>query len=304
MSHHDHSHYISSTNARRVGIAAVLTGLFMIAEIIGGIVSGSLALLADAGHMLIDFISLALAWLGFKLARQPADFMRTYGFDRFSILVAFVNGLTLFGIAIWIVVEAWHRISQPAPILGGTMFWIALTGLVVNMVSFWILQGGDQENLNLRAAVLHVIGDVLGSVAAIIAAIVIIFTGWLPIDPILSVFVAFILLKSAWGVVRQSGHILLEGSPQGLDPRDIKSDLEALLPAVEDVHHIHTWSITQERPMVTLHVRANDTLQPDVLIATIKARLRDHFGVEHSTVELEQDRCADEAHDDEPTHSV
>lgn len=295
---HSHLGHAHGGNARRVGIAAALTGVFMLAEVIGGLVSGSLALLADAGHMLIDFASLSLAWFGFKLARRPADLMRTYGFDRFSVLVAFVNGLTLFVIAGWIVLEAWHRLSEPAPVLGGIMFWVALAGLAVNLLAFWILQGGDQENLNLRAAALHVVGDLLGSVAALVAAIVIIFTGWFPIDPILSVVVALIILRSAWSVVRQSGHILLEGSPAGLDSREVKADLEASIPAIADVHHVHAWSITQERPMITLHARVKDGAPSEALVAAIKARLRDRFGVEHATVELEHDGCADKVRDD------
>jgi cobalt-zinc-cadmium efflux system protein len=294
--HHSHAHGV---NERRVGIAAIFTGVFMLAEIIGGLVSGSLALLADAGHMLIDFASLSLAWFGFRLARRPADLMRTYGFDRFSVLVAFVNGLTLFVIAGWIVLEAWHRLSEPAPILGGIMFWVALAGLAVNLLAFWVLQGGDQENLNLRAAVLHVVGDLLGSVAAVAAAIVIIFTGWFPIDPILSVVVALIILRSAWSVVRQSGHILLEGGPAGLDPREVKADLEASIPAIVDVHHVHAWSITQERPMITLHARVKDDAPSEALVAAIKARLHDRFGVEHATVELEHNGCADEVRGDQ-----
>ncbi|MGA8157981.1 MAG: cation diffusion facilitator family transporter, partial [Rhodoplanes sp.] len=208
----DHSSQGAHThgaNERRVGLAALLTGAFMFVEAGGGVFAGSLALLADAGHMVADFASLALAWYGFRLSRRPADWKRTYGYDRFSVLIAFVNGIALFVIAAWVIYEAWQRLGEHAVVLGGLMFWVALAGLAANIVSFWVLQGGDRKNLNIRAAALHVLGDLLGSLAALLAAIVIMATGWTPIDPILSVLVAVIILRSAWRVVSESGHILL-----------------------------------------------------------------------------------------------
>lgn len=263
------------------------TGGFMFAEVVGGLVSGSLALLADAGHMLTDFASLALAWMGFRLARRPADWKRTYGFDRFSILVAFVNGLALFVIAGWIAIEAWHRLNQPVEILGGLMLWIALAGLLVNILAFLILRRGDATNLNIRAAVLHVAGDLLGSVAAIVASLVILGTGWMPIDPILSVLVALIILRSALRVVRESGHILLEGSPRNIDVRAIDRDLAGAIDVIEDVHHVHVWSITQEKPMATLHARIRRGANSAMAISAIKNRLKSEFCVGHATVEIE-----------------
>ena len=276
-----------------VGLAALLTGAFMLAEVVGGVVSGSLALLADAGHMLTDFASLALAWLGFRLARRPADWRRTYGFDRFSVLVAFVNGMTLFAIAAWIVFEAVQRLRAPVEVLGGLMLWVALAGLAVNVVVFLILRQGDPENLNIRAAALHVLGDLLGSVAAVAASLVILATGWMPIDPILSMVVALIILRSAWRVVADSGHILLEGSPPGFDARAVKDDICAALPYVLDVHHVHAWSISQERPMVTLHANVTPATVSTVAVREIKAMLADHFRIEHATVEIEYGDCVD-----------
>lgn len=278
---------IPRTSAASRSIAALLTGAFMLAEVAGGLVSGSLALLADAGHMLTDFASLALAWTGFRLARRPADWKRTYGFDRFSVLVAFVNGLALFVIAGWIAVEAWRRLNQPIEILGGLMLWIALAGLLVNILAFLILRGGDTTNLNIRAAVLHVAGDLLGSVAAIVASLVILGTGWTTIDPILSVLVALIILRSAMRVVSESGHILLEGSPSDIDVRAIGRDLVAAIEALDDVHHIHVWSITQERPMATLHARLRPGADPATAISAIRMRLRSAFGIGHATIEIE-----------------
>lgn len=293
---HGAHHHHDFANERSVAVAAALTGAFMLAEVVGGLVAGSLALLADAGHMLTDFASLALAWLGFRLARRPADWRRTYGFDRFSVLVAFVNGMTLFAIAVWIVIEAAGRLMEPVRVLGGIMLWVALAGLAVNIASFWILSGGDRENLNIRAASLHVAGDLLGSVAAVAASIVILATGWMPIDPILSVVVALIILRSAWRVVAESGHILLEGSPPGFDVRSVTNDIRAALPYVLDIHHVHAWSISEARPMVTLHASVAEETDSVTAVREIKRMLAEHFQITHATVEIEYDACGDNAH--------
>lgn len=295
---HEHPHgagaHTHGASERRIGIAALLTGIFMLAEVIGGVISGSLALLADAGHMVTDFASLGLAWYGFRLARRPADWRRTYGYDRFTIVAAFTNGLALFAIAAWIVVEAWHRLNEPTAVIGGVMFWVALAGLAVNILSFRVLQGGDTDNLNMRAAALHVAGDLLGSVAALAAALIIIWTGWVAADPILSILVALIILRSAWSVVRESGHILLEGAPSGIDNREIANDLISSIPAVIGVHHVHAWSITEERPMITLHAQLKEGAAPEAETARIKKRLKERFAISHATIEIEFGDCADE----------
>ena len=284
--HHAHGHIHGGGNERAIGIAALLTGAFMVAEVVGGIVSGSLALLADAGHMLTDFASLVLAWVAFRLARRPADWKRTYGFDRFSVLAAFVNGLSLFVIAAWICIEAYKRLREPVEVLGGMMLGVAIAGLAVNVAAFWVLSRADGENLNVRAAALHVAGDLLGSAAALAASLVIIFYGWTPIDPLLSVLVAIIILRSSWVVVRESGHILLEGAPRGFDSRDVASAVEGV-PGVVRAHHVHAWSITQERPMVTLEVEIRDGADPRQIRTATKAMLREKFGISHTTVEVD-----------------
>jgi cobalt-zinc-cadmium efflux system protein len=307
MQHHDahaddhrHHHHSHAANERSVAIAALLTGTFMLAEIVGGALSGSLALLADAGHMLTDFASLSLAWLGFRLARRPADWRRTYGFDRFSVLVAFVNGVALFAIAAWIVLEASQRLYHPVQVAGGLMFSVAVAGLAVNVVVFAILRTGDAHNLNIRAAILHVVGDLLGSIAAVIAAIVIYLWGWMPIDPLLSMVVALIILRSAWRIVADSGHILLEGSPPGFDARELTDDLRAALPYVIDVHHVHAWSISQERPMVTLHANVSADTNSSLAVREIKKMLAQHFRITHATVEIEYGNCGDQPGAHEP----
>ena len=292
MAHdHDHNaagHSHGSGNQRAVGLAAILTGGFMIAEVVGGVLSGSLALIADAGHMLTDFVALSLAWFAFHLAKRPASWQTTYGFDRFSVLAALVNGLSLFLIAAWICFEAFKRLNEPVEVLGGTMLLIAVGGLIVNILAFWILTRGEKDNLNIKAAILHVAGDLLGSVGAIIASLVIIYTGWTPIDPILSVFVAIIILRSAWHVVRESGHILLEGAPRGFDRRKLIEDLEAELSGVIKVHHVHAWSITQERPMITLEVDVNEHADIGQIKMAVKKLLQERFAIAHSTVEINQ----------------
>ncbi|MGB0630035.1 MAG: cation diffusion facilitator family transporter [Alphaproteobacteria bacterium] len=285
MAHHHHG---TGNNEVRLGIAAAITGIFMIAEVIGGVVSGSLALIADAGHMLTDFAALSLAWFAFRLERRPADWKRTYGFDRFQIIVAFANGIALFLIAGWIVVEAVDRLNAPAPVDSVVMASVAAAGLVVNIVAFLILHGADRDNLNIRGAALHVLGDLLGSVAALLAAAIIFFTGWTAADPILSVVVALIILRSAWAVVSESGHILLEGAPARFDVDAVKADLIDNIPGVQTIHHVHAWSITQERCMVTLHAVIADDLPAVDAIAAIKARLADHHDIDHATVEVER----------------
>lgn len=294
---HDHTHthhHDSSAKERRLAIVAALTGGFMVAEAVGGVLSGSLALIADAGHMLTDFASLALAWAAARVARRPADWKRTYGFDRFSVLAAFVNGLTLFAIALWIIVEAIGRLINPAPVAGEAMLVIAILGLAVNIVAFKVLHGGHDHghdhghshDLNLRGAALHVLGDMFGSAAAILAAIIIMMTGWTPIDPLLSVLVVLLITFAAWRVVRDSGRILLEAAPEGQDTRAIAADL-AEINGVEQVHHIHLWSISESRPMITFQARLAAGTDPATACRAMRKRLAAQHGIGHATIEIE-----------------
>ncbi|MGI9220507.1 MAG: cation diffusion facilitator family transporter [Woeseiaceae bacterium] len=287
----DHHH---SANMRRVVVALVLTGTFMIVEVIGGIISGSLALLADAGHMLTDTMALALAAVAFHVSKRPADAKLTYGYQRFQILAAFVNGLSLLLIVAWILYEAVDRFRSPTEILGDTMLLVAGIGLIVNIVSFAVLHGGDKHNLNIRGAALHVAGDLLGSVAAIIAAIVIIQTGWMPIDPILSVAVAILILRSAWVLVKRSAHVLLEGAPEWLDIDAMQARIIKQVPTVVEIHHVHVWGLTPQDLMLTMHVKLRDAPQnPTECVRHIKQVLKSEYGIGHTTVEIETEDCAD-----------
>ena len=275
-------------NQKRLAAAAALTGLFLVAEIVGGIWSGSLALLADAGHMFTDFAALLLAFVAMRIAARPATWKWTYGFDRVSILAAFVNGLALFVIAVLIVFEAVERLMAPSEVAGGLMLGVAIAGLLVNILCFALLHGGARDNLNMRGAVLHVMGDLLGSVAAIIAAGIIMATGWMPIDPILSVLVALLILRSAAMLVREAGHILLEGAPRDLDRRQLAEALCASVPGLIGIHHVHVWSLSEERRMATFHAVIETDTEPDAVLTVIRARLKKDFAIDHVTVEIEQ----------------
>jgi cobalt-zinc-cadmium efflux system protein len=296
--HHGHSHgpgghVHGNSDKGRVLVAALLTGGFMVAEAVGGLLTGSLALLADAGHMLTDSVSLLLAWYAFHLAGRVATARLTYGFDRVKTLVAYTNGIAVFGIGAWIVIEAFHRLNEPSPVLGGPMLVIAGIGLVVNIAAFLVLHGGDRESLNMRGAILHVVGDLLGSVAALVAAVVILMTGWMLIDPILSALVAVLLFKSAWSLVREAGHLLLEGVPTSLDRDSIARDIERNVSGVREVHHMHVWSLDGSKNMATLHACLSDGADTHAAVVAIKRRLEKKHGIAHATVEPEYAECAD-----------
>ncbi len=297
---HDHGagHVHGSTDKSRVLLAACLTGGFMVAEALGGWLTGSLALLADAGHMLTDSLALGFAWYAFHLGERPGTGRLTYGFGRVKTLVAYTNGIAIFVIALWIVYEAWQRFQAPPPVLGGPMLVVAVLGLLVNIAGFLILHGGDRDSLNMRGAILHVLGDLLGSVAAIAAALVILATGWTPIDPILSVLVAVLILSTAWRLMRDAAHVLLEGTPPHLDRDGIAHDIERNVPGVREVHHMHVWSVDGSRTMATLHACLNEGVDAHAAVSAIKARLAAEHGIEHATVEPEYGECADGDHQD------
>jgi cobalt-zinc-cadmium efflux system protein len=291
---HAHGADAAADNERRVFWTLVLTAGFMVAEVVGGIAAGSLALLADAGHMLTDTASLALAWVAFRIGRRPHDARRSYGYHRFQVLAAFVNGVALIAVVGWIAIEAVRRLLAPIEVLGGLMLVIAVLGLLANIAAFAILHGGDRENLNIRGAALHVLGDLLGSVAAIVAGAVIYTTGWTPIDPLLSVLVALLILRSAWLLVRKSAHILLEGTPDWLDIDELKTELVAAIPEIQDVHHVHAWMLTTERPLLTMHARVQGDADRDQTLRAIRRFLERDYGIGHATIQLEPAGCADE----------
>ena len=292
--HTHHNHGVEKSSLTRVQIALVLTGLFTIVEVVGGLLSSSLALLADAGHMFTDTLALGLAALAFHVSSRPADAQRSFGYHRLQIIAAFVNGISLLLIVAWILFEAVQRMLEPPEVLGQTMLIVAIGGLIVNIIAFIALHGGDQDNLNIRGAALHVLGDLLGSVAAIVASVVIIYTGWMPIDPLLSLLVAALLLRSGWQLVRRSAHILLEGAPDWLDVNAMQEKIVSAVPEVSEVHHVHAWGLTPQHPILMMHVVVDRLPEnPTNVVRRVKQLLQAEFGITHSTIELEVDDCAD-----------
>lgn len=289
--HHDHDHShaptVTADNERKVLLSFFLIFSFMIVEVAGGLISGSLALLADAGHMLTDAVALALAYAAFRFGRRAADAKRTFGYLRFEVIAGFVNAVTLFAIVLWIIYEAWQRFQAPHAVLAGPMLGVAVVGLLINVVVFWILTRGDSEHVNIKGAALHVLGDLLGSVGAIVAAVVIHFTGWTPIDPILSVVVSLLILRSAWKLLVKSLHILLEGAPDNATPALIERHLTESVPGLATVSHIHVWSITSGRTLATMHVQPKDDADARTVVRSVEHELKSRFEIEHATVALD-----------------
>lgn len=288
---HSHDH---PQDGNRLMWALVLTGGFAIVEIVGGFLAGSLTLLADAGHMLTDAASLALAWVALRFAARPSDRRRTYGYHRLQVLAAFVNSMLLLLAVAWIVYEAIMRLQNPAPVTGPLMLAVAGGGLLINVVALVLLRRGDAENLNLRAAYLHVLSDLLGSLAALVAATVIILSNWTRIDPLLALLVAGLIVAFAGSLLIKSAHILLEGSPEWLDIAELERELRVAVGGVVDVHHVHVWSLTSRHPLVTLHARIQPDVVPAIVLQDIKVFLSRRYALEHSTIQLEAADCADD----------
>ena len=293
MAHsHSHSPLPDDANSRRLLLAFSVTALFMLVEVVGGFISGSLALLADAGHMLTDAAALFFALLAMHFARRPPSTRRTFGWLRLTTLAAFVNAIALVVITLFIIREAFVRFSHPQPVAGATMMVIAVAGLLANVLAFWLLHRGNEEkNLNVRAAALHVLGDLLGSVGAIIAALIIMFTGWTPADPILSVLVSLLVLRSAWALLRESVNELLEGAPLSLDIEALKRHMRRTIPAVRDVHHVHVW-LVGEKKVITLHAHVIPPHDHDGLLRQIEHFLHHHYQIEHATIQMEYQLCS------------
>jgi cobalt-zinc-cadmium efflux system protein len=284
---HDHTPTVTQDNERKVLLSFGLIFTFMIVEVVGGLVSGSLALLADAGHMLTDAAALGLAYLAFRFGRRMADSKRTFGYLRFEVVAGFINAITLFAIVGWITYEAWERFREPSVVLAGPMLAVAVAGLLVNILVFWILTRGDSEHVNIKGAALHVMGDLLGSVGAVAAAVIIFLTGWTLIDPILSVVVSLLILGSAWKLLGKSLHILLEGAPDDAAPDAITEHLKQVVPGVAEISHVHVWSITSGRTLATLHVRPAADEDARTVVQAVERELKAKFNIEHPTIAVD-----------------
>ncbi|HEX6576072.1 MAG TPA: cation diffusion facilitator family transporter [Gemmatimonadaceae bacterium] len=288
---HDHAAHAS---VRSLRIALALTGTFLVVEVVGGILSNSLALLADAGHMLTDVAALALSLFVAWFSHQPSTPQKSYGYLRWEILAAFLNGSALLLISAWIVVESVLRIRNPEPVTG-LMLWVALAGLVTNVISARILHGGASENMNVRGAYLHVLGDLLGSVGVVAAALVIRYTGWLIADPLASLITTALIMRGAWKLVHESVDILLEGVPNYIDLGAVRAQLEAI-PGIESVHDLHIWTVNPRMVAMSAHAIVRDASTQQHVLEHVHDAMR-LFGIGHVTVQIEQADMADrEAH--------
>jgi cobalt-zinc-cadmium efflux system protein len=289
---HTH-HHGAPTSQGQLFWALLLTGGCMVIEAVGGWIAGSLALLADSAHMLTDCASLAMSYAAVRAASRPATAQLSYGHHRWQVLAAFVNGLALLLLAGWITLEAVQRLNAGSAVQGSVVAGVAAIGLLVNVLAFAVLSRGE-GNLNVRGALSHVIGDMLGSLAALIAGGVILLTGWMAADPILSAVVALFMVRSGWRIARESAHILLEGAPANFDAARIERELLSVVPDVTGVHHLHVWSLTDERPVMTLHAVLCEGADRDRALIDIQGVLRKRFGVQHATVQIELVECAEE----------
>jgi cobalt-zinc-cadmium efflux system protein len=284
---HDHDH-----DARRIGsagalgLALALTAGFTVVEVVAGFLTDSLALLADAAHMLSDNVSIALALAAVWLARRPATPERTYGFKRAEVLAALANGVTLVVLAIWILYEAIRRFDDPPEVLGGWMLAVGVVGIGVNVAAGAILFRAREGSLNVEAAFRHVLADLLGSLGVVVAAVVILATGWLEADPIASVLIALLVLASSWSILRDSTSILLESAPRGMNARAIGERL-ARAPGVVEVHDLHVWTITSGFPALSAHILVGRGEDCHGRRRELEALLRDEFEIEHTTLQVD-----------------
>ena len=290
-SHHAHSgheHGVSRNGERRLLIAFALTVLTLLAEALGGWLSGSLALLAEAGHMLVDALALLLAWSVARIARRPADARRSFGYARMEVLAGYTNALAQVALTVWIVYEAVERLASPVPIRSGLMLGVALAGLSVNLLVLSVIGRHDHDDVNAAGARLHVLGDLLGSIAAVAAALLIRYAGWIAADPALSIFVALLILGNAWNLLRRCAHILLEGTPDDVESGEVAAAIERET-GIGGVHHVHVWQIGGGRRIATLHAYVANDIEAGAALTAIQTVLRARFGIAHATIQVESD---------------
>lgn len=291
----DHAHSHAGQSAERLKLALVVTLAILVLEVIGGFWTRSLALIADAGHVAADASSLVLAILALRQAARPADAAHSYGHGRFPVLAAFVNGLLLLAVSAWISVEAVQRLIAPEQVQGLNMAGIALVGLLGNLFAFVLLHGGHEHDLNRRGAAAHVLSDLLASIAAVVAGLVIWWTGWMRADPLLSLLAAGLIVRMGVGITRESAHVLLEGAPRGLDLSRVAYELPAAVTGVTGVHHLHAWSLTPGESLMTLHAVVSPDADADRAVAGVRDWLQQNHRIGHVTVQIEREACAAEA---------
>ena len=302
---HDHSAHHAHAGENRLLLAAALTVATMLAEAIGGWLSGSLALLSDAAHMLVDAFALLLAWGGAHFARRPADGRRSFGYARLEVLAGYSNALLQFVLVAWIAIEAVTRLMQPEPIRSGIMLVVSLIGLAVNAIVLGVLGHQHHDDVNLAGARLHVIGDLLGSIGAVAAALLVRYLGWLPADPLVSLLVSALILGSAWMLLRRSAHILLEGTPDDIEPGLVAETVQREA-GVRDVHHVHVWQLAGGRRIATLHARLDAQSESTQVLAAMQRVLREQFRIVHATIQIEDDDSCpqDDCHGNARAHPL
>lgn len=292
MSPHDHSDRKTLPESR-LRWALVLTGGYLVAQVVGGVAFGSLALLSDAAHMFTDVMGLGIALVAIRLGKRAADARRTFGYRRFEVLAAALNAAVLFAVAFYILFEAYRRLNQPAEVQSLPMLLVALGGLAVNLIAARLLAGGSGESLNVRGAYLEVLADLLGSVAVIAGAVLIFFTGWVWVDPVLAALIGLWVLPRTWRLLSQSVNVLLEGVPEGVEVRRLQGELAAL-PGVLAVHDLHVWAVTSGENSLAVHLVME---APDVALIPQVRSVAERHGIEHVTVQLETPaQRGDEAH--------
>lgn len=276
---------------QRLTIALVITALVMVVELVGGWLAGSLALLADAGHMLADAAALAVALFAAWIAHRPATAQRSFGFMRLEILAALVNGAVLIVIAIGIGLEAWRRLQSPQPVNGQLLLGVASVGLVANIAAVAILHRGHQHSLNQKGAYLHVLGDLLGSVGALLAGVIVLATGWTVADPTISLLIGVLILVSAWRLVKESTDVLLEATPTHIALSDVHERI-ASLPGVESVHDLHLWTVTSGVVAMSGHLVVKNPTDNQPILEAVQDRMR-ALGIAHVTVQVEREPTCD-----------
>lgn len=290
--HHDHSahHHHDHTRGasqRTLLIVLTLTFGYMIAEAVGGYLANSLALLSDAGHMFTDVAALALSFLAVRFASRPATANKTYGFYRLEILAALANGVTLIVLSVLICIEAYQRFRQPEDVQGWMLVWISLGGLAVNIVSAWLLsRSHHHDNLNMRGAYLHVMGDLLGSVAAIAAGVLILWRGWRWADPLFSVIISLLIVYNSWRIVKDAVNVLLEGAPSHINPAAVEQAIREVA-GVRAIHDLHIWTITSDRHVLTAHIVVSSADESCRVLREVRTLLAERFKLAHSTIQIE-----------------
>lgn len=287
----EHLHAIPSTkNEKALLLAFCLTFIFLVIEFISGVMLNSLALIADAAHMLTDATALAIALAAVKIARYPADYRRTYGYYRFEILSATFNALLLFGVAIYILYETYQRFQRPVEVKSMGMMLVAIAGLIINLISMRLLSSGKDHSLNMKGAYLEVWSDMLGSLGVILGAVVIMYFGWIWVDPVVAVFIALWILPRTWILLKESLNILIEGAPEGVKYEDVIETIKSI-PGVQSVHDLHIWVLTSGKNILTAHVVYNGNIEPHELIQEIISILASKFSVYHATIQVETSPC-------------